>query len=135
MALLRLRAGVPEDLAWIRRLLASVPEAAGWAPGSDPFWVAEPEAGFVCWRAVDSNEFEVLNLAVAQEWRRQGVARALLEAAGVGGGTWFLEVRESNRAARALYESIGFQEAGRRKQYYQNPVEDGIVLRRKRCYS
>jgi len=42
----------------------------------------------------------------------------------------FLEVRESNTAARALYGSRGFREIGRRKNYYRRPVEDALVMRR-----
>jgi ribosomal-protein-alanine N-acetyltransferase len=42
----------------------------------------------------------------------------------------YLEVRESNAPARALYAAHGFQEAGRRKEYYRRPVEDAVVLRR-----
>jgi len=42
----------------------------------------------------------------------------------------YLEVRESNAPARALYAAHGFKEVGRRKQYYRRPVEDAIVLRR-----
>ena len=39
----------------------------------------------------------------------------------------FLEVRESNSAARSLYEKLGFQQTGRRKSYYANPIEDAIL--------
>ncbi len=42
----------------------------------------------------------------------------------------FLEVRESNAAARGLYGSRGFREIGRRKNYYRRPVEDALVMRR-----
>ena len=46
-----------------------------------------------------------------------------------GGREVFLEVRESNRAARELYEKWAFIEAGRRKSYYQDPPEDALVLK------
>jgi len=49
--------------------------------------------------------------------------------AGRGVQQVFLEVRESNAPARALYTAQGFKEVGRRKQYYRRPVEDAIVLR------
>ena len=42
----------------------------------------------------------------------------------------YLEVRESNSAARALYESLGFEQVGRRRGYYQYPSEDALLLRR-----
>lgn len=80
-------------------------------------------------------EGEIANLAVAPEGRRQGVGGvlldsviAMLEAGGVR--ALFLEVRESNRAARRLYESRGFTQIGRRRGYYQRPTEDALVLRR-----
>jgi len=46
-----------------------------------------------------------------------------------GGIDVYLEVRESNHAARALYEKWAFQEAGRRKSYYRDPDEDALLLR------
>ncbi len=89
--------------------------------------VAEPEAGFLVWRITGPDEYEVLNLAVAPRYRRRGVARALL-AAVICSGKWFLEVRESNTAARRLYASAGFQEIGRRRGYYSNPREDAVQV-------
>ena len=81
-----------------------------------------------------ADEGEILNLAVASTVRRAGLGRALVEhilevltARGVR--QVYLEVRDSNAPARALYAAQGFKEAGRRKQYYRRPVEDAIVLR------
>jgi ribosomal-protein-alanine N-acetyltransferase len=77
---------------------------------------------------------EVLNLAVAPEFRRRGVGAALL-AAGLAAlrrrrvSEVFLEVRESNRSAQALYASHGFRPVGQRASYYRNPKEDALVLR------
>jgi ribosomal-protein-alanine N-acetyltransferase len=133
MPSLRIRAGTPDDFPWIARLLDENPEAGHWLPEAYPFLVAEPEAGFLCWREISSSEFEVLNLAVARSSRRRGIAKALLHHAGVDTGEWYLEVRESNSAAQFFYQSAGFQIAGRRKKYYKNPLEDAIVLRRKGC--
>lgn len=76
---------------------------------------------------------ELFEIAVAPPARRRGVGTALLDEilarcrAG-GAGAITLEVRESNQAARALYQSRGFTEAGRRKRYYRDPSEDGLVL-------
>lgn len=101
------------------------------------FLVAEEEGerigGYVV--ALDAaDEGEILNLAVAPAGRRRGLGRALVEqmlealrARGVR--HVYLEVRESNASARALYASRGFTEVGRRKEYYRRPVEDAIVLR------
>ena len=94
---------------------------------------AEGVIGYViAWFVLD--EGEIANLAVAPTARRRGVARALLEhiigeARGSGLGRLFLEVRESNATARALYNSLGFQPVARRPRYYRKPVEDAIVLR------
>jgi ribosomal protein S18 acetylase RimI-like enzyme len=48
-------------------------------------------------------------------------------------GTVFLEVRESNKAARNLYLSLGFQELGRRPEYYETPLEPAIVMKFHSC--
>ena len=80
------------------------------------------------------DEAEVLNLAVAPSYRGIGLGGMLLDAGlanaiEAGAGSVFLEVRESNAAARALYASRGFGEISRRKRYYGKPVEDALVLR------
>jgi ribosomal-protein-alanine N-acetyltransferase len=76
-------------------------------------------------------EREILNLAVAPAYRRMGIATALLKYELARGGVHFLEVRESNRAALALYGKIGFVPAGRRAEYYQSPIEGAIVMKMK----
>jgi ribosomal-protein-alanine N-acetyltransferase len=91
------------------------------------------EGYVVAWFAAD--EGEIANLAVREPNRRRGIGAALLDAALIeaarrGATTMYLEVRESNEAARALYAARGFEEVGRRRQYYRKPVEDAIVLRR-----
>jgi ribosomal-protein-alanine N-acetyltransferase len=75
-----------------------------------------------------------LNLAVAREHRRRGVARSLLGAwlAGISGDV-FLEVRESNEGAREFYKSFGFQQVSTRSKYYQNPSEAAIVMKFHSC--
>ena len=80
-------------------------------------------------------EAEIANLAVVPEVRGRGIGGRLLDqvsadAAVVGVQTLYLEVRESNVAARALYESRSFAHVGRRRAYYRHPVEDALVLRR-----
>ncbi|HJU66845.1 MAG TPA: ribosomal protein S18-alanine N-acetyltransferase [Gemmatimonadaceae bacterium] len=86
----------------------------------------------IAWFLVD--EGEIANLAVVPTARRRGVARALLDAIITEAhesqiSRLFLEVRESNAAARALYTSMGFIPIARRPRYYRKPVEDAIVLR------
>jgi len=86
--------------------------------------------GFLVIRRIAANEHEVLNLAVDPSARRRGVARRLLQnALAQRRGTWFLEVRESNSGAIQFYEVLGFQRAGRRKDYYREPAEPGIVMK------
>ena len=77
---------------------------------------------------------EILNLAVAPEWRRRRIGRLLLEAglevlAGRGAEEVFLEVRESNAGALALYQGAGIRAVGQRAGYYRSPREDALVLR------
>ena len=79
------------------------------------------------------DEADVTNVAVLPEARRRGVGRCLVEAlmaeARVRGITRLhLEVRESNTAARTLYESLGFVTDGRRKGYYRQPTEDAVLM-------
>jgi ribosomal-protein-alanine N-acetyltransferase len=83
------------------------------------------------WRVLD--ELHINNLAVFPEYRRQGVASALLtrvlqEGAAFGATRATLEVRRSNDTARLLYERFGFTLAGVRRGYYTKPVEDALIL-------
>jgi ribosomal-protein-alanine N-acetyltransferase len=85
----------------------------------------------VAWFVAD--EGEIANLAVAPGAWGNGIGRALLdaslkEAAARKLKAVYLEVRDSNAAARHLYGSRGFIEIGRRRSYYRRPVEDAIVL-------
>ncbi len=90
-------------------------------------------AGYaVLW--IGSGGAELGNLAVRRAFRGQGTGRALLdevlrEAAAGGAGTVFLEVRESNEAARQLYAGAGFRFVGMRSDYYVSPREDALVMR------
>lgn len=86
----------------------------------------------VAWFVLD--EGEIGNLAVSEAARRQGVGALLLDGAIRAAGatdvaSLYLEVRDSNMAARALYASRGFVEIGRRRDYYRRPREDALVLR------
>jgi len=85
----------------------------------------------VCWVFVD--ELHVLDLATRPELRRHGVARQLVLAALRTGFEWgarraFLEVRESNRPALRLYDDMGFDQVQVRKEYYDEPLEDAVVM-------
>ena len=94
----------------------------------------EAVAGYVVAFSVEEDG-ELLNVAVDPKFRGKGLAGQMLDAALIElrarrVRTAFLEVRESNSAARALYKSRGFIEIGRRSNYYRRPVEDALVLRR-----
>jgi ribosomal-protein-alanine N-acetyltransferase len=83
------------------------------------------------WRVLD--ELHINNLAVLPDFRRSGVATALLahvlgQGAAMGARRATLEVRRSNDSARLLYERFGFTLAGVRRDYYAKPVEDALVL-------
>ena len=88
-----------------------------------------------CIAWVIGDEAELANLAVAPDARRRGIGAQLLDAllrelGALGGATVFLEVRDGNAAARALYASRGFSISGRRKGYYRAPIEDAVLMRR-----
>jgi ribosomal-protein-alanine N-acetyltransferase len=132
MAVVVIRAGVAEDLRRISEIQEASAEAAQW-PVSDylahSLFVAEVAgevAGFAVWRGVGDGEWELLNIAVAPPFRRRGVGRELVGL--LPAGRVFIEVRESNVAARALYEASGFSVCGKRRGYYDSPDEDGIVM-------
>ena len=104
-----------------------------------PLWLEQDQiaAYLVAMRGVD--EVHLLNLTVAPAWQRQGHGRALLDrlagwAHARGDLALWLEVRQSNSGARALYERHGFVQVGSRRGYYpadRQQREDAVVMRRK----
>ena len=91
-------------------------------------------AGYVGSQTV-LDEADMMNLAVDPACRRQGIARALVEAltaalAERGVRSLTLEVRASNEGAIALYRTLGFAQVGRRPNYYTKPREDALILRK-----
>jgi ribosomal protein S18 acetylase RimI-like enzyme len=111
-------------------------DSDGSQSGSEP----DPEPmtmrvflGFLAARRV-AQEWELENIIIAPGALRRGLGTRLLNAllakARETSSAWvFLEVRESNSPARSLYERAGFEQAGRRKSYYANPIEDAIIYR------
>ena len=135
-----IRRAAANDLEEIAAIQAACPEAAQWKADSYTLcdiWVAEQEnrvMGFVAGRSLGGGEYELLNLAVAPEFRRRGIARELIRTLAKSSvRTIFLEVRQSNSAARELYKSMGFREIGMRDQYYDCPLEAAIVMKFHSC--
>jgi ribosomal-protein-alanine N-acetyltransferase len=112
---------VAEDLSESRGAAASVS-----APAS-------PIVAYLAAHCVDG-DWELQYIVVGKESRRCGVGTYLLNelishVRATGGSRIFLEVRESNQHARALYRRAGFEETGLRKSYYSGPPEDAILCR------
>ncbi|HEY6011799.1 MAG TPA: ribosomal protein S18-alanine N-acetyltransferase [Nitrospirota bacterium] len=85
----------------------------------------------VFWNVAD--EMHILNVAVKSEYRQQGIARSLvlaglIHAYAKGARRAFLEVRMSNIAAQKLYSELGFTGVSVRRDYYDFPVEDAVVM-------
>ena len=126
----------------IDRAVFSVP----WTEESFRKYLDRPEAVFLvaCCRGrivgygsviLAADQGDIANVAVRPDHRRQRIGNRLVaalidRAKARGARELFLEVRESNDAARALYEGAGFSEVGRRKNYYHLPTEDALILRR-----
>ena len=102
------------------------------------FWLVAVEedrvAGYVGSQSV-LDEADMMNIAVHPDFRRRGVAQHLVE--GLVAGLkekdvrcLTLEVRASNAPAIALYQKLGFVQVGRRPNYYRNPKEDALILRK-----
>lgn len=116
----------PWDAATLRPLIFAAGAIALIAPG-----------GFILLRLA-ADEVEIITLAVAPGERRRGLGRRLLSAglaraAAAGAAVAFLEVATDNPAALSLYRSGGFEQAGRRRNYYRRPSGgpvDALVLTR-----
>jgi len=145
---LRVRTAVPDDIPGIVQIERDSPSAAHWPEayyrkmfedGTVPGRVllsAEDETGLQGFlvAAHFGNEWELENVVVCPRARRSGVGTMLLVellklASGEHGRQMFLEVRESNMAARKLYEKFAFCVTGRRPGYYSSPAEDAILYR------
>lgn len=83
------------------------------------------------WTLLD--ECQINKIAVLPEKRKIGIGKAILNhvielTRDMRVKRWYLEVRESNTAAQALYRSAGFSSVGTRRNYYINPVEDAVLM-------
>ncbi len=135
---IKLRPGGPADLDEIRTIQECSPEAACWKPEDYLVYqilvavddAAATVAGFLVWREAGPGEAEILNLAVGPGYRRRGIATMLLNAViSQGPGVFYLEVRESNRAALEFYAKLGFESVGKRPKYYYDPPEAAVVMK------
>lgn len=85
------------------------------------------------WQSLE--EADITNVAVKEEYRGRHIAKAMLTklielGASKGIETFMLEVRESNKKAIGLYMGLGFEAVGIRKNYYQRPVENAVIMRK-----
>lgn len=79
-------------------------------------------------------EGDIARVAVLPQYRKKGIARALLlEAFKAGLNDAFLDVRESNIPAISLYRSLGFEVIGTRKNYYKAPAENAVLMKKHFC--
>jgi ribosomal-protein-alanine N-acetyltransferase len=144
----KIRAATADDIATLMELERESPSAAHWTEqqyaelfrGADRLViVAEMEgspsravlSAFLVARRV-ATDWELENIVVAAGAQRNGLGTRLLQtllarASETNGNSVFLEVRESNTPARALYERSGFCQTASRKSYYTNPLEDAIL--------
>lgn len=146
-----IRPATPADIPVMMQLEKRAATAAHWSreqyervfdgvgsPGARQATVMVIEAesevvGFLVGRSVGA-EWEIENIGVAGPARRRGLGSRLVGefldwVRAKGANAVCLEVRESNRAARSLYEKWAFVEAGRRRGYYRDPEEDAILYR------
>ena len=140
MEIVRARNEFMDSIMEIERECFSIP----WSENSIRFELASADAIFPV--AVEDgqvlgfgilhkigDEGELFNLVVSEERRGEGIGAALLDAAllqakGMGVEKVYLEVRRSNTPARKLYESRGFAVCGMRKNYYEEPREDAMLM-------
>jgi [ribosomal protein S18]-alanine N-acetyltransferase len=150
-AMIKLERDAPAAGHWSREQYERVLGIPDGPQLSERFvWVAELSAesetlssqaseilAFLVAHRIDS-EWELENIVVAESVRRRGLGAGLVSdfiahARSEGADSIFLEVRESNRSARALYRKVGFLETGLRRSYYANPSEDAILCRLSLC--
>ncbi len=138
-AKITVRDGLEKDFPAVARIQQQCAEAAQWPLGDYSgcrLLIAELDgriAGFCTWRQAAPDEAELLNLGVAPDARRSGLATALLnELERRAAGDIFLEVAEHNHAAAQLYTHRGWVPVGLRKRYYPGDI-NAIVMKKGSC--
>ena len=142
-----LRTCTRADLAGILEILKEAPEAASWSAAALEDALRQPEtcflvavedavvAGFLVGRRT-ADQGEILNLGLRIERRRRGIGAALVKRLrelfqSQGVRRVFAEVRESNVGGVQFYTGLGFQQVGKRANYYRQPQEAALVLEAK----
>lgn len=128
-AVLAVMQSVYEQSPWTLEQIAS-----SMAGQDEDYYLAYEGQELVGFLAVQTvlDEMEILQIAVKADFQRLGIASQLMAAVMDWEGDIFLEVRESNSAAQALYTRQHFTKIGKRKDYYRNPVEDAVLMKRER---
>ena len=142
MNIIRMESGHVQQVAVLEALCFSDP----WSENSvaselrNPLalWLVAVEgdcvSGYVGSQTV-MGETDMMNIAVHPDFRRRGVAEALVNALTeelkrMESKCLTLEVRATNEAAKKLYDKLGFSQIGRRPNYYRHPREDALILRK-----
>ncbi|MDW8759221.1 ribosomal protein S18-alanine N-acetyltransferase [Streptococcus suis] len=128
-AVLAVMQSVYEQSPWTLEQIAS-----SLASQDEDYYLAYEGQELVGFLAVQTvlDEMEILQIAVKADFQRLGIASQLMAAVMDWDGDIFLEVRESNSAAQALYTRQHFTQIGKRKDYYRHPVEDAVMMKRER---
>lgn len=142
MIIEKMHAGHVVQIAQLEKLCFSDPwsekSVASELENKLSFWLVAMDgdrvAGYVGSQTV-LGETDMMNIAVHPDYRRQGVAEALVTSLVAqlreqGSNSLTLEVRASNTPAQMLYEKMGFTLVGKRSNYYRNPKEDAYILRK-----
>ena len=143
--MIEIRTMEPQDVPQI----AELEKVCFSDPWSEKSIISELDNPLSCWLVAVSGEqvvgyvgsqtvldgSDMMNIAVSPDFRRKGIAESLIEALisflrERGSRCLILEVRASNVPAIALYGKLGFLEIGRRRNYYRNPKEDALILRK-----
>ena len=128
-SILAVMQSVYEQSPWTLEQIAS-----SMASQDEDYYLAYEGQELVGFLAVQTvlDEMEILQIAVRADFQRLGIASQLMAAVMDWEGDIFLEVRESNRAAQTLYTRQHFTKIGKRKDYYRQPVEDAVMMKRER---
>lgn len=133
-----------DDVGEVKALLNACFGSSAWSEQSIVSQMLKPDSsctvavtggrivGYLAFEQI-ADEGSVTEVAVLPEYRRQGIAKSLICSAldsATGLGEVFLEVRESNSPAVKLYEGLGFERIALRRDYYDAPKENAVIMRK-----